>query len=174
MGKHGEERGMRVSDRMRERTTNRLTRGCAEGYLSVDTLSVRVDAAFSARRDSELDRLVADVPKLPWRLDEVRRFVGRTARRAREWLYGPPRLPPPPLTTEGEHMLIGRAESCNLVIESPTVSRRHAELRLHDGRWLLSDLGSTNGTWVNGWHVEQAVLESGDVIGFGEFSATFG
>jgi pSer/pThr/pTyr-binding forkhead associated (FHA) protein len=70
--------------------------------------------------------------------------------------------------------MIGRADSCNLVIDSPTVSRRHAELRLYNGDWLLSDLGSANGTWVNGWRVDQVVLRPGDEVRLGEFTATFG
>ena len=42
-----------------------------------------------------------------------------------------------------------------------TVSRRHAELRLHDGRWMLRDLGSSNGTWVNGRRVMEAEVAPG-------------
>jgi predicted component of type VI protein secretion system len=118
---------LRASDRMRERVATRLTQGCAEGYLSADTLSVRLDAALSARSDVELERLV-----------------------------------------------IGRGPSRNFILERPTVSRLHAELRLHRGTWLLTDLGSRNGTWVNGWRVEQARLRRGDVVSFGDYRASFG
>jgi hypothetical protein len=168
---------MRVSDRMRDRASARLTRGCAEGYLSVDTLSARLDAALSARSDTDLDGLTADIPKLPAPFNDAARAVRRGAQSVRRWLLGPrqpPRLSPPRLPFDGDRAMIGRAESCNLVIDSPTVSRRHAELRLRNGDWLLSDLGSTNGTWVNGWRVEQVVLRPGDEVRLGQFTATFG
>ena len=43
--------------------------------------------------------------------------------------------------------MIGRSSACQLVLGDDTVSRRHAELRIEDGRWLLRDLGSSNGTY---------------------------
>ena len=48
-----------------------------------------------------------------------------------------------------------------------TVSRRHAELRAEDGRWLLRDLGSSNGTWVNGRRVIEAEVRPGDLVQLG-------
>jgi pSer/pThr/pTyr-binding forkhead associated (FHA) protein len=48
-----------------------------------------------------------------------------------------------------------------------TVSRRHAELRLVEGRWMLRDLGSTNGTWVNGRRVMEAEVAPGDELQLG-------
>lgn len=59
---------------------------------------------------------------------------------------------------------IGR-ESCNVVLADAAVSRRHAELSLHDGRWVLTDLDSSNGTFVNERRVTHEVrLEPNDQI----------
>lgn len=68
---------------------------------------------------------------------------------------------------------IGRAKDCDIVVDDASVSRRHAELRL-DGEavWII-DLGSTNGTEVNGRLVERSLLEHGDRIVFGKTEARF-
>jgi ABC transport system ATP-binding/permease protein len=70
---------------------------------------------------------------------------------------------------------IGRSPSCEIVLDDPLVSRRHAELReLPGGRWQLVDLGSYNGTFVNGRRIDEAVLDPLDLIGIGgsEFRAS--
>ncbi len=48
---------------------------------------------------------------------------------------------------------IGRDAGCDMVLPDPTVSRWHAGLRREASGWLLDDLGSTNGTRLNGWRV---------------------
>ncbi len=53
------------------------------------------------------------------------------------------------------------------MLADDTVSRRHAELRVEDGRWLLRDLGSSNGTWVNGRRVIEAEVRPGDLLHLG-------
>jgi GAF domain-containing protein len=50
----------------------------------------------------------------------------------------------------GARLRIGRGTDCNLVLEHPSVSRAHAELIEDDGRWRLNDLGSKNGTFIDG------------------------
>jgi Inner membrane component of T3SS, cytoplasmic domain/Domain of unknown function (DUF1707) len=77
-------------------------------------------------------------------------------------------FPPGPDTS----FTIGRDQRCDLYIADMTVSRLHARLsRGHEG-WLLSDLGSSNGTRVNGWRLRAAVpVQPGDTITFG--SAVF-
>lgn len=63
---------------------------------------------------------------------------------------------------------IGRAPSCDFTVANLSVSRWHARLHHEDGHWLLSDLGSTNGTRLNGWRVTSAVpVEPGDSVSFG-------
>jgi hypothetical protein len=60
--------------------------------------------------------------------------------------------------------VIGRAAECDLPVDDPGVSRRHAEIRYADGKATVIDLGSTNGIRVNGRPVQQAELQDGDRI----------
>ncbi len=60
--------------------------------------------------------------------------------------------------------VIGREPGCSLRLDSSSVSRRHAEVRWDRNRFLLSDLGSKNGTLRNGVAVTSSPLEPGDVI----------
>jgi hypothetical protein len=73
----------------------------------------------------------------------------------------------------GNHILIGRSRECEVVLEDPNVSRRHAEMRRDNGRWVIADLGSTNGIKVNGRRVDRAALEPGDRITLGVTDLTF-
>lgn len=59
---------------------------------------------------------------------------------------------------------IGRKKDNHLVIDSPAVSRRHAQLRAISGEYHFFDLGSTGGSLVNNQEVKTAVLAAGDVI----------
>ncbi len=59
---------------------------------------------------------------------------------------------------------IGRRIENNLVMNDPRVSRIHAQLRPMNGNYVLFDLGSTGGTFINGRRIEQSVIYSGDVI----------
>ena len=75
---------------------------------------------------------------------------------------------------EGE-MLIGRAPTCELVINAPTISRQHTRVRLTEGRVFVRDAGSTYGTLVNGTPVTgDHELTPGDtfVLGHMEFTLT--
>ena len=66
-----------------------------------------------------------------------------------------------------QRVTLGREEG-DVVIEAPTVSRRHAEVRPADGGLEIVDLGSRNGTWVNGTRIESATrLAAGDVVALG-------
>jgi FHA domain-containing protein len=62
---------------------------------------------------------------------------------------------------------IGRAADCELVLADPTISKRHLELRRQGNDVVLIDLGSTNGTRVNGIGVRERVLVDGDEIVLG-------
>ena len=64
--------------------------------------------------------------------------------------------------------IIGRAESCRIRFDAPEVSERHAILTVRDGKAILEDLHSANGTLVNGEAIDAAViLDSGMVVQVG-------
>ncbi len=68
--------------------------------------------------------------------------------------------------------VIGRSSGADLVVDDDTVSRRHAELRGHRGAVEIEDLGSSNGTTLNGNPITGSLLlRDGDLLGLG--SATF-
>jgi hypothetical protein len=72
-------------------------------------------------------------------------------------------------------IIIGRDEGVDVLIDNPSVSRRHAEIRLGDSGWVVEDLGSSNGTFIRGTKIQgPQSLGLGDEIGFGKFSIVFG
>jgi pSer/pThr/pTyr-binding forkhead associated (FHA) protein len=78
------------------------------------------------------------------------------------------------LTVRTPVVNIGRAEYNDLVIPEPSVSAAHAKLQRREGIWVLSDLGSTNGTYVDGERVtEETPLGPGAAIRFGEVTTLF-
>jgi len=67
----------------------------------------------------------------------------------------------------GDGVVVGR-EGCEVVLPDPEVSRRHAELTVVDDLPTVTDLGSTNGTWVNGRRITAPTpIGPGDVLRFG-------
>jgi DNA-binding SARP family transcriptional activator len=68
---------------------------------------------------------------------------------------------------------IGRRSDNTISLDDPLVSRAHAELRRRPDGWELVDLGSANGTLLNGEPVERADLAAGDVIGIGDTELRF-
>jgi predicted component of type VI protein secretion system len=65
--------------------------------------------------------------------------------------------------------MIGRDSTNEIVINDAEVSRRHARLTFQGGKYVLEDLGSTNGTFVNGQRLAgPRVLKAGEVVSFGE------
>ena len=79
------------------------------------------------------------------------------------------------LLMDGKRLLVGpagvtlgRSRQCDVVLDDPNVSRQHAEIRPRGGSWVLTDLGSTNGSRLNGRTVEgPEVVRSGDEIELG-------
>jgi len=68
----------------------------------------------------------------------------------------------------GRTVVVGRAVTSDVPIYDPTISRKHAELRLTDGGVEVKDVGSSNGTFLNGARVTEALAAENDVITFGK------
>src|ERR1700689_5916830 len=63
---------------------------------------------------------------------------------------------------------IGRSPECGIVIDNPAVSNYHARVFSEEGRMMLEDFGSLNGTFVNGQRVKMVTLKPGDSVGIGK------
>lgn len=66
--------------------------------------------------------------------------------------------------SEGQEIIIGRSSELDMVLVEEMVSRRHARIQLQDGVITIEDLGSTNGTFVNGEKIQKGTLREGDRI----------
>ncbi len=181
--------GVRASDAERDQAIGELRNRFAEGRLSQETFLCRMDAALNARDRSELHELFTDLPE-PSPEPGTRRLRDRLAGLIRPRQAGgsgtrllnahrpaalpapvaalpPLRLPPQP----DRRFTIGRAMACDFTLADLSVSRWHARLYTEDDQWLLSDLGSTNGTRLNGWRVTTGVpVRPGDQVTFGSVS----
>jgi len=73
----------------------------------------------------------------------------------------------------GERTIIGRMDSCDIRILDGLISKQHAEITYTNGRWSLRDLGSSNGTLVNGRRVHAVDLAEGDQIAVGSARLVF-
>lgn len=126
------------------------------GEAEVDAELSPVNEPIDSAGQLDAGTSVFEVPvvRAPVVVIEVRE-PGRAARRI-------------PLT--GAPIRIGRAPECELVLKDSKASRRHARLHARDGVLLLTDLGSTNGTRVNGHRITELVLGEGDRIQIGEAS----
>lgn len=161
----------RPSDAERERAIEVLKENAAQGRLSHDTFVRRMELAMTARGRGELAALTADLPTAGRVTDWAARLIGASSsfadRLRRAWQTE--RLPQLLLPAPGpDPFRIGRDFACGLRIADDSVSRLHAELCLRDGVWTLRDLGSMNGTWVNGMRVMGTVrVRPGDAVTFG-------
>ena len=180
---------LRASDEERDRAVGALRQEFVEGRLSHETFMFRMQSALGARHRGQLTGLFTDLPPRRARLlDRVRAAFrrrdsdGAEADRYREpqplpgtWAppeahLGEPGRPAPMVFPPGSgtSFTIGRTQECDLRIADLSVSRRHAQLDRGEDGWLLSDLGSHNGTRVNGWLVREPVpVRPGDVLQFG-------
>ena len=73
----------------------------------------------------------------------------------------------------GERTLIGRSPDCDVFLDDVTVSRRHAEVVRENADYVIRDLGSLNGTFVNRHRIESAVLSAEDEVQIGKYRMTF-
>ena len=161
----------RISDAERERSVRGLARSTVDGRLSVDTFSRRVERAYTSRTRGELEDLASDLPHrsrtvrfmadVAYRIGSARFEIERAWNSART-----PRLALPDTATC--RVVIGRGPTCDCVVADQSVSRRHATLLLRDGQVTIEDLGSLNGTRINGRRVVVPTeVRAGDVVSFG-------
>jgi hypothetical protein len=145
-------------------TIARLRSGLTAGQVGLDTFIRRVDDAYCAKTRDELWHLTRDLPEYRWRqrLANWIRGVGATDSATPQQRLSPPSIGP------GEALTLGRSPDCDYVVASVAVSARHAELRRHPDGWTLRDLGSRNGTRVNGWLVIEQPLADGDEVTLGD------
>lgn len=80
---------------------------------------------------------------------------------------------PQPIPVDSTAATIGRGLSNDIILEDTRVSRHHAQLRYKARRFWITDLGSTNGTYVNGERVNETALRDGDVVSLGGLELTF-
>jgi len=89
-------------------------------------------------------------------------FINPT--RASDSVAGLMQAAPATLMTKTNMILIGRLENCDLTLDNPEVSRRHAVVRQVGEAYVIEDLNSSNGTFVNDQAIKRADLHEGDLI----------
>jgi hypothetical protein len=191
---------LRASDAERDHAVGELRNEFVEGRLSHETFMYRMQTALDARHRGQLAGLFTDLPprrpgagKLMARI----RTLLRTQQAAGpSYEQAPLRIPPPPHAWQGPpaplanpapplaapaplafppgsgvRFTIGRTRDCDLCLTDLSVSRMHALLVRREDGWVLSDLGSHNGTRLNGWLVREAVrVRAGDRVEFGSMA----
>ena len=184
---------LRASDAERDHAVSELRNDFAEGRLSHETFMYRMQSALDARHRGQLAGLFKDLPpRRPGLMARIRAALrGEVAvEPAHEPM--PQRIPPapsgPPGTGasrvpaplvfppgSGTRFTIGRTRDCDLCLADLSVSRMHALLVRREEGWVLSDLGSHNGTRLNGWLVREPVqVRAGDRVEFGSMAFIIG
>ena len=74
------------------------------------------------------------------------------------------------MAVDRDWMVIGRGRGADIVIAEPTMSRAHAAIGFDGSHFFVQDLGSTNGTRVNGTREQKAVLRNGDEVQLGKLA----
>jgi pSer/pThr/pTyr-binding forkhead associated (FHA) protein len=116
--------------------------------------------------DGEIRRPASDLPRPPGN------FVGHP----RLLVSSPDNGPDGSQRTydlTGPITILGRGTDCDLRLVDAGVSRHHAELRIEDGEVVLVDLGSTNGTFVNGQPIRRITLLDGTQVTLGRTTLVF-
>jgi hypothetical protein len=163
--------GVLQAGESRRKLVQKLRSAYVRGLLSDDTYALRLGQVFHDRvidPSPLVDDLCFRGPEEPGLRDRLvsamHTLVGKLER-------GPARrYPLLALDWSGEQpeLLVGRHHTCDVVIPDLTVSRRHARLVFRDGRWILRDLESKNGTTVNGLRVGRCEIRPGDRVLLGD------
>jgi pSer/pThr/pTyr-binding forkhead associated (FHA) protein len=74
---------------------------------------------------------------------------------------------------QGEKTTVGRSPDCDIFLDDVTVSRRHAVISDQGGKFVIEDLGSLNGTFLNRHRIEQAPLSDDDEVQIGKYRLVF-
>lgn len=158
----------RPSDRDRSRAVALLRSGYLDGRLSTETFEARVASAYTAPTTASLRELLNDLGA-EWRA-RLQALVAPLLDSRDAPAVGGAAEPLPPATLQftlllsrcrGQRLLLGRASSCDLVIASDAVSRLHLAIEREAGAWWATDLGSTNGSWLDDAPIRRARLRRG-------------
>lgn len=129
------------------RALSQLRNAYAAGHVSTSTLEARIALALTG----DAEGAVWDLPRWWQRRRAARALLIDGVERS--------------LDTSTR---IGRSSSCDIVLGDDAISRRHAEIALRGGVCVIRDLGSCNGTWVNGRAIQRARLRRGDELQLGD------
>jgi hypothetical protein len=165
---------MGVAGASRERLVTTLNAAYASGLISDHTLAFRLDQVFH-RTLIDPSSLIGDLSRRQER-EPIRARLARSlaiaineVRAARRPSWEPDALLGLDWDKPDHELVVGRSATCAIVISDESVSRRHARLMPRDGAWILQDLGSTNGSFVNGSRVGRCSLVPGDDVWLGRF-----
>jgi hypothetical protein len=157
---------------LRERLVQRLNAAYAGGLISDQTLVHRLEEVLH-RTLVDPTLLIGDL-QLRHRRGGLQDRVSRTVTAAvstLEKLFHD-KAPDTLLALNWDdhigELLIGRSLSCDVMLVDPTVSGRHARLICRDGYWVLQDLSSTNGSYLNGRRVGRCEIRPGDRLILGQ------
>lgn len=78
----------------------------------------------------------------------------------------------PPVEVQGERVLVGRDPAADVVLNDPSISRRHAVIERRGVFWVVLDQQSANGTWIDGRRVTEAALKTGQRLRLGAVEFT--
>jgi predicted component of type VI protein secretion system len=139
----------------------------------------KVEASLSADPDRGAPAMSTRDPE-GGNLDNTRAISSDTAERlgvkssgAQLLLLGPDGEEKESIAITKAPVVVGRLSTNDVVLADPNVSRRHAELRRDGEQWVLVDLGSTNGTLVNGKLAREHEIKDGDKLSFGTTEVIF-
>ncbi|HEY2769013.1 MAG TPA: FHA domain-containing protein [Solirubrobacteraceae bacterium] len=145
-----------------------LNAAYGDGLLSHDTLVRRLDALLGNRLIDPA-KLIGDLPfRAPRRTwsATLAAVLPQPFRRRATGAVVHPQVLGLDWTGATDELTVGRHPACDIALGDPSVSRRHARLRFRDGTWMLQDLESRNGTWVNDVRVGRCLLRPGDHVEF--------